>query len=160
MSSDAKKALVKKLHDAGVFKFGEFTLKSGQFTPVYIDLRSMISKPQLFVSISNLNWSYFKPKVGYFLYFLEQSSIFKMIYWTWKLSSLLWKVSNLIWATSKWNWKWCISILRPLALMLINVLLAESIGQCPGRENARFRLRAALRCAVRSYSSRHCTLCD
>uniref|UniRef100_A0A914WUZ6 orotate phosphoribosyltransferase n=1 Tax=Plectus sambesii TaxID=2011161 RepID=A0A914WUZ6_9BILA len=48
-----KTALVKLLYDAGVFKFGEYTLKSGQFTPVYIDLRSIISKPQLFKTLVN-----------------------------------------------------------------------------------------------------------
>lgn len=45
------KALVRQLFEAGCVRFGEFTLASGQSSPIYIDLRRVVSYPALFESV-------------------------------------------------------------------------------------------------------------
>ena len=43
--------LIEKLYDNEVFKIGNYVLKSGQKSPIYIDLRGTISEPTLLVFI-------------------------------------------------------------------------------------------------------------
>lgn len=57
------KALAVKLFEIEAFKFGEFTLKSGQKSPVYFDLRVIISFPE--VMVSNLHLCYLNHRSVY-----------------------------------------------------------------------------------------------
>jgi uridine monophosphate synthetase len=52
--SGALGALVHRLHEIGAVRFGRFTLKSGIASPFYIDLRVVISHPDVLARIGNL----------------------------------------------------------------------------------------------------------
>lgn len=51
---------VLKLHDIGAIKFGEFTLKSQQVAPIYVDLRMIIAFPALLQMMGDLIWNKIK----------------------------------------------------------------------------------------------------
>lgn len=51
-----KQTLLDALVSMGVIKWGEFTLRSGEISPIYIDCRSIISYPPLLRAVAKALW--------------------------------------------------------------------------------------------------------
>ena len=54
MSQPGRAALVRRLHEIGGVRFGEFVLKSGITSPFYVDLRVVISHPEVLAEVGRL----------------------------------------------------------------------------------------------------------
>lgn len=54
MSEPGQMALVRRLHEIGAVRFGAFVLKSGITSPFYVDLRVVISHPDVLAQVGRL----------------------------------------------------------------------------------------------------------
>ena len=53
-----KEEIALTLFDIGAIKFGEYQLKTGEISPIYVDLREIISFPQLLKAVADLIWNH------------------------------------------------------------------------------------------------------
>lgn len=53
-TSQYKEEIITALYENGAIKYGNFTLKSGQQSNIYIDLRGLISTPDLLIKLAGL----------------------------------------------------------------------------------------------------------
>lgn len=56
MLNQISNQIIEQLFAIGSLKVGDFTLKSGQKSPIYIDLRLIISEPKLLAKVSHAIW--------------------------------------------------------------------------------------------------------
>ena len=57
MAAGVVDSLILKLFEIEAVKFGQFTLKSGLHSPVYVDLRMIVSHPQLLREVCDVLWN-------------------------------------------------------------------------------------------------------
>lgn len=58
----SREELLIELYKIGVIKFGEFTLKSGKKSPIYVDMRKVVSYPEIMESLTYVMWEKIQEK--------------------------------------------------------------------------------------------------
>ena len=58
----SREELLIELYKIGVIKFGEFTLKSGKKSPIYVDMRKVVSYPEIMEALTFVMWEKIQEK--------------------------------------------------------------------------------------------------